>query len=125
MNLKHAYLVAFVLASMVIAYEDVHQCHRLPWPPRFIAAGLVFSLLSLFSIVNEELPAVIAVGIVLATLVNKGFINDCTPHTTATTAQPGQAQFLASSGTQNEQPPDTGFLAGSNQTPGQEGGILA
>ena len=116
MNFRHAYLIAFVLSVAVISYEDIHQCHRLPWPPRLIAAGLVFSLLSLFSAINEELAGVVAIGIVLATLVNKGFISDCAPHTTST-VQPTQAQFLASSGSGTEQPPDTGFLAGNNLQP--------
>jgi len=90
------FLAAFVIAVAVISYEDLHTCHRLPWPPRIIFTGLFFGLTALLSILNEELAAVVAIGAVLAILVNRGFVGDCTPITAAATTQPASAAFLVS-----------------------------
>jgi hypothetical protein len=88
MNFQHAYLIAFAISVAIISYEDMTQCHRLPWPPRIIKTGLVFALLDVFSIVNEELAGVIAIGIVLAFIVNKGFVADCGNILAKATTQP-------------------------------------
>lgn len=65
MTFKHTYLIAFMICIGAITYQDVKNCQDMPWPPRIIATGIVFGILDLFSIISEELAAVIALGIVL------------------------------------------------------------
>lgn len=98
MNIKHAFLAAFAITIGIITYYDVKQCKQLPWPPRFIAAGLAFGLMDLFSFISEELAGLLALGIVLAAIVNKGFVSDCN-HTTTGTGQPATTTFIGGSGT--------------------------
>lgn len=88
------FLGGFIIVIGVITWNDITKCpcERLPWPPRIVMTGLTFGLLDLFSIVNEELAGVVAIGIVLAALVNHGFVTDC-EH--AGTAQPQTATFNA------------------------------
>ena len=88
MNFQHLYLMAFVISVAVISYEDLHTCSRLPWPPRIVKTGIVFAILDVFSGINAELGAVLAIGIVLAILVNKGFVGDCGNILADATAQP-------------------------------------
>jgi len=91
------FMSAFIIAVAVIVYEDVHTCHRLPWPPRLIFTGLFFALTSLLSLLNEELAAVVALGAVLAILVNKGFVGDCNIVNASFTVQPAsETAFLVS-----------------------------
>jgi len=113
MNVRNAYLVAFALAIIIIAYYDVHTCHRLPWPPRIIMTGLVFAMLDLLSLANQELAGVIAVGIVLALIVNKGFVctdpkKCCTVFTTAATGQTTDSDLFLQSPTPSDQSTSTG-----------------
>lgn len=42
----------------------------MPWPPRFVAVGLTFTMLDLFSVVSEGLAGVMAVGFTIAIIVN-------------------------------------------------------
>ena len=88
MSAHHAYLIAFALAVAVIAYEDMSKCHRLPWPPRIIYTGLVFAMLDLLSLLSEELAGVMSVGVVLAIIVNKGFVGECDTILASATQQP-------------------------------------
>lgn len=74
---KKLYWAAFIITVSVMAWRDIHKCHDLPWPPRFVFAGITFIGLDLFSILSEELAGVMAIGIVLAVLVNKGFDPEC------------------------------------------------
>jgi hypothetical protein len=92
MNIKHAYLIAFAITVGIITWGDIKECHEMPWPPRIVAAGLAFGMLDIFSIVSEELSGVIAIGIVLAAIVNKGFTANC-QHAEAT-AQPASYTTL-------------------------------
>jgi len=59
-------------------------------------AGVTFGLLDVFSMFNEELSGVIAIGLVLAVLVNKGFVPDNCSHQGCTT-QPASFKSLSNS----------------------------
>jgi hypothetical protein len=85
-------LMAFVIICGTIAYYDLKQCHRLPWPPRFIFAGLTFLLMEAVSIFDEQVAGVVAVGMVIAILLKDGFVSDCEHG--AQTGQPQTAEFL-------------------------------
>lgn len=89
-------IAGFVITVGMITYGDVSKCKTLPWPPRFVAAAIVFGMLDLFSAVNEELPGVIAIGIVLAAIVNKGFAASC--EHAGSTAQPASYSSLQTPG---------------------------
>jgi len=69
MRHKVIFIAAFVIFIGVDVWYEIKQCHDWPWPPRFIAAGITFGLLDLFSFVDEDLASVVAVGLVLASLV--------------------------------------------------------
>jgi hypothetical protein len=86
-------VAGFVITLAIISYSEVSRCKQLPWPPRIIGTGLVFGLLDLFSFVSEELAGVVAIGIVLAAIVNKGFVTNCS-HTEAGTTQPPSYKSL-------------------------------
>lgn len=60
------FLIAFAVATGLIAWSEIKTCHDLPWPPRFVFTGLTFGLLDMFSLIDEDLAGVIAVGFVLA-----------------------------------------------------------
>lgn len=68
---------AFLISIIILAWRDIKTCHDLPWPPRFIGAGITFGILDMFSVVSEELASVVAIGIVLAVAVNTGFKPKC------------------------------------------------
>lgn len=97
MNPKHMFLAGFAITVGMITYGDVSKCHDVPWPPRIVATALVFGLLDLFSVVSEELAGVVAIGVVLASIVNKGFASDC-QHAGAT-IQPASYTSLQTSQT--------------------------
>lgn len=59
-------LVAFAVAVGLISWNEIKTCHDLPWPPRFVFAGLTFGMLDMLSLIDEDLAGVIAVGFVLA-----------------------------------------------------------
>jgi len=74
---KRLYLWAFILTCGALTYYQIRECKRLPWPPRYIYAGLTFGLLDLFSLASEELAGVTAIGIVIATFIKRGWSADC------------------------------------------------
>ena len=97
MNAKHFFLAAWAITVGTISYHEIHDCKKAPWPPRIIAAGLVFGLLDLVALASVELGGVLAIGVVLAALVNKGFIKDCQHYGTGNcqcTPQPHSYQFI-------------------------------
>jgi hypothetical protein len=101
--------MAFAIAVAVICYQDLHTCHRLPWPPRLIFTGLFFVMVDLFSIVSEELAGVIAIGTTLAILVNKGFVGDCNNVLSAeVTGQPTDATTFLNNPTPGNPSTSTG-----------------
>jgi len=77
MGRKSLFVTAFIIALFVIAYQEIRNCPRegnmpnLPWPPRIIATGLVFVLLDLFSLFDEDLANITAFGFVLGLIVNQ------------------------------------------------------
>lgn len=113
MNSKHLFMGAFLIAIASISWHEVKDCRQLPWPPRLIFAGLVFGLLDLFSIVNEELAGVVAIGFVLATLVNGGWVKECEhegtgqPHTAAFITTEAATEQMATSAATNVPPQAT------------------
>jgi hypothetical protein len=105
------FVVGFVLAASIITYQDVKNCHDLPWPPRLIATGLFFGLLDMFSLVSEQLAAVMATGVVIGFALNTftpvktggggiaprlgdAFRPSCKPHSCTGTAQPASYQSI-------------------------------
>lgn len=78
MNYKHLYLAGFLISVGVISYYDIAANHELPWPPRIVATGLVFAMLELFSGFSPELAGVLAIGFMLALIVNKKLIQSST-----------------------------------------------
>ena len=117
MRSKHLYLIAWLLTISAIVYYDLKDCHRLPWPPRIIYAGIAFGLLDLLSAFSEELAGVMAIGLVIATYVRQGWTadNPCPGSASGSnTGQPQTTTFLT--GAYNpqmaqNQPPSYGFLA--------------
>lgn len=74
---KGLFWMAFIVAIIGLTWRDIHDCHDLPWPPRYIGAGITFGMLDILSQFQEELAGVVAVGIVLAIVINKGFKAQC------------------------------------------------
>jgi membrane protein CcdC involved in cytochrome C biogenesis len=87
MNKNHLMVGGFIITVGMISYYEIKNCHTIPWPPRIVATGIVFGMIDLFSIFSPELAGVIAVGFILAAIVNKGFntSGDC-QHSEATIA---------------------------------------
>lgn len=97
---RRGYIIGFVVVASMITYKDLKGCGQLPWPPRFVATGLVFSLLDIMgaSETLSPLSAVMAVGFVIAmvisTLDKSGsfqLLGDCGSFQTASTS--GQVQL--------------------------------
>jgi len=103
MSGKRLYWIAFIITVATLSWRDIKDCHDLPWPPRFVAAGITFIGLDLFSIVSEELAGVMAIGIVIAVLVNKGFKSSCN-HAEGT-AQPASYESPVPGGNNPQTPP--------------------
>lgn len=80
MNPRYMYLGGFVITVGVISYYDIAANHELPWPPRIVATGIVFTMLDLFSGFSPELSGVLAIGFMLAMIVNKKLIQSSTKH---------------------------------------------
>lgn len=96
MNGRQLYMGAFLLSIVTISYWSFRKCHELPWPPQFIYTGLVFALLHLFSLLNEEIAGVTAIGFVLATFLKKGWVADCA-HGAKGTASVQTTSFIGGS----------------------------
>lgn len=111
-------LMAFILICAVIAYTDLKKCGRLPWPPRFIFAGLTFFIMTLISMVDDTLGGVTSIGFVIAIFVkeltpgSKGIMQDCNPG--GATGQPQTIDFLG-----ENQPPSTASLSEYNSSQAQ------
>jgi len=69
MNTRALFVGCFAIVSGLIAFDEIRKCHELPWPPRFIATGIVFMMLDLLSTMAASLATAFAVGFVLAMLV--------------------------------------------------------
>ena len=84
--------------------------------------GLVFAMLDLFSLLSNELAAVMAVGVVLALIVNKGFVctdpaKCCQIFTTAATGQTTDSDTFLQSPTPTDQSTSTGGNLNLNNLP--------
>lgn len=86
-------LAAFVIICGTIAYHDMKKCHRMPWPPRFIFAGLTFFMMEAVSLFDESISGVLAIGFVIAVLLKDGFVANC-PDSKAATGSPAQVEFV-------------------------------
>lgn len=116
MNQKHLMVGAFIIVVGLITYQEVRACHDLPWPPRLIATGMVFLFLDLFGAVAPQLAGVMAIGMVLAFLINTLQARSQLGQWVETTE--GNGIFLPSACTHNEstsQATDTSFqVQGAN-----------
>jgi hypothetical protein len=64
-------LSGFVIAAGIITWQEIHNCHTLPWPPRYVGAAIVFGTLDLLSpVISPELAGLIGFGIVIAFIIN-------------------------------------------------------
>lgn len=70
--------IAFGGAIVIITWQDIDKCHELPWPPRFVAAGLTFGMLDLISLWNADLAGLVAIGFLLALLTQSLIKPNCT-----------------------------------------------
>lgn len=130
MKSKHLYLMAWLITVAAIVYYDMKKCHRLPWPPRIIYAGIAYGLLDIFSLFSEEVAGVMAIGLVIGTFVTNGWHADhpC-PGTSSenNTGQPQTTAFFTGSYTTDEaqqQPGSYQYLQQGNPTnPGPATGI--
>lgn len=117
MNARRLNMWSFLLACGAITYWHIKKCRELPWPPQYIYTALVFAMLDIFSLFNEEISAVSSIGFVIAIFVKQGWIADC-EH--GGTGQVHTTAYLGSS-----QPPVLGSLAdyqnaGNPVQPGQQ-----
>lgn len=96
---KSIFWMAFLITIITLTWADIKNCHDLPWPPRYIGAGITFGMLDLFSIVSEELASVVAIGIVMAVVINKGFKPDCM-HSGGTVQPASYNSIIPGQGTQ-------------------------
>lgn len=63
------FVIAFALAVGIITFDEIFKCHEMPWPPRYVGAGLVYGLLDIGSAVNEQLAGWLAIGFTMALLI--------------------------------------------------------
>jgi len=116
--------MAFILIVAIITYNDMKKCHRLPWPPRFIFAGLTFFLMEAVAILDETVAGVMAIGFVIAIYMKDGFVSSCPGQTTSQTGQPQSVEFTGDfTGPGQGIPSVTEFQQASN--PVQPGTTLA
>lgn len=95
---RSLFWLAFIVSIIVLTWKDITTCHDLPWPPRYIGAALTFGMLDIFSHFSEELAGVVAIGIVMAILINKGFEANCN-HAEATAQPASYEQIIPNQGT--------------------------
>lgn len=95
MNHRNVLVGAFVLYCAVHAWTELKKCNDLPWPPHFIAAGIVMAMLYLFgTLVDEGMSSLMAIGLVIAGIV-QGWRGDCTHSGDCIgTSQPAQTSAL-------------------------------
>lgn len=95
-------MFSFLLAVSAITYFHMKKCHELPWPPQYIYTAMVFLMLDIFALLNEEIAGVTSIGFVIAIFVKQGWIADC-EH--GGTGQPQTTAYLG-----NPQSPATASL---------------
>ena len=86
-------LMAFILICATITYYDMKKCHRLPWPPRFIFAGLTFFMMEGIAIFDETIAGIMAIGMVIAIFLKEGFVASCDGGVTPT-GHPQTVEFI-------------------------------
>jgi hypothetical protein len=132
MNTRRLNLYAFLIAISIITYGHVKRCRELPWPPQYIYTALVFGLLDIFSIFNEEIAGVTSIGFVIAITVGTlspealpGQLQWSVDCEHGGTGQPGQTAYIGS-----PQPPSAKSLedyqtqTGQSGTTGQGGNVV-
>lgn len=121
---KHLYMWAFLLAAGAISWYEMKDCHRLPWPPRLIYTAMTFGALEITAAFSESITGVMAIGIVIALFVNKGFAfsqytGQCKEYTGYATTQANGTAYLTDATTANmQQPASVSFAYGVNPTSG-------
>lgn len=105
MRTRKLFIACFAIVIILISWRDIADCKELPWPPRFVATAIVFGLLDLASGLLGEVAPLVAVGIVVAALVNNTFATpDCFARLAYSTEQPASYQNL-------QQGPSSGTVA--------------
>lgn len=105
-NTRKLFVVCFILTLSVITWGDLTKCKQLPWPPRFIATGLMFGILDMASGVLGEIAPMVGVGIVIAALLSDSFTSpDCNARLAASTVQPSEYQDVMQNAEVFAQPP--------------------
>lgn len=99
-------MLAFILICGTIAYFDLKKCHRLPWPPRFVFAGMTFLMMDIVTLFDETLGGVTAIGFFIAIFLKEGFVSDC-DHQAAVSGQPQTVSFIGDSTGAQPQPTST------------------
>lgn len=121
MNVKIGMLTGFVLSVTIITWMDLKECHQIPWPPRIVACAITFSLLDLFSDISAELASVVAVGFILAMIINKGYVADCKGIGVTSTNQPQSVAFYPDRAA--DIPPSYGAFQGAQSPNTPQAGI--
>jgi cell wall-associated NlpC family hydrolase len=100
MQVKHLYVTSFVVVLGIISYGDITECHDMPFPPRFVATGITFGTLAMASGVIGPAAPLVAIGFVVAAILNKNFrAPDCQARLAAATASPMSMQYLGNAPT--------------------------
>lgn len=129
---RNLYLLAFALAVAAISYFHVKTCKSLPFPGRFVRTGMVYVILYITSLANEEIAGVTAIGFTLAIYVGLFTPNSklhstfagCEQNTTGQPTTYGASLTGYTQGNQGfftEQPPSYGAFASSMPTASQPG----
>lgn len=119
MNGRRLNMWAYFLSISAITYWHIKKCKELPWPPQYIYTGLVFIMLDVFSLFQEELSGLTSIGFVIAIFLKEGWIAEC-EH--GGTGQPQTTAFLSDAN--YKQPPSTGSMADyQNQLGTGPGGV--
>lgn len=106
MNSRHAFIGCFIVVCLMITWQELKNCHALPFPTRLIATGVVFGLLDIASGLLGSVALVVGVGYTVAIAIctvapNKtctlrlNTTSDCNAYLASATSQPSSYQALA------------------------------
>lgn len=119
MKVKHLYVTSFFVVLAIISYGDVTECGDMPFPPRFVAAGITFGTLAMASGLIGPAAPLVAIGFVIAAILNKNFrAPDCQARLAAATASPASMQYLGNA-------PSGSNPTGPSNPPNDTGGTAA
>lgn len=115
-NPRRLFLAMFALVILLISYNDIVGCRQqtgspdLPFPPRFVATGIVFGMLDILSGILGDIAPLVGGGFVLAMLICTACPqgqckqcnmmltrSDCQARLAHSTSQPSEAVLLGAS----------------------------